>query len=239
MVARGWCQECEGPAIVCNDGTLACCGRIYDPEARPPRVDRPVPKPIKIEATKVINIRAKKFNSRRSIPAKDKVYGLLRLIQGERCYYCGQMLEHVEVKGHYMVETKCHIDHVNPRVGDKDDTVLNLVAACSMCNVMKHDRKFNSIKEIREYVKARRVAKGYRVWEDTRVQVVWEDFPTRDQMAEVLLSEMQRHQLGEAKQGSSREEVERLTELAEESNRLLQDVYLAKMGYESRNGFIL
>jgi hypothetical protein len=211
---------------------MACCGKSYNPEEH---------YGVRIEEVRQrAAVVSRRWDGRRAIPMREWLEKLLRGIQSERCYYCGQMLEHVEVKGRcHMIETKCHIDHVNPRVGDKDDNVLNLVAACSLCNVMKHAKQFSTIKEIREYVQVRRTTKGYRVWSESRVPVVWENFPTRDQMAEVLLIEMQKYKLGETTQGKGREKIERIAELMDESNRLLKDVYLVRAGFESSNGFIL
>jgi hypothetical protein len=48
-----------------------------------------------------------------------------------RCHYCGTVLQ---------LDGKWHIEHQIPRALDGDDTGINLVAACTVCNLAKSDR---------------------------------------------------------------------------------------------------
>ncbi|MCP5263631.1 MAG: HNH endonuclease [Rhodoferax sp.] len=48
-----------------------------------------------------------------------------------RCFYCGTVLQ---------LDGKWHIEHQIPRALDGDDSGINLVAACTSCNLAKSDR---------------------------------------------------------------------------------------------------
>ena len=48
-----------------------------------------------------------------------------------RCHYCGTVLK---------LDGKWHIEHQIPRALDGDDSGINLVAACTTCNLAKSDR---------------------------------------------------------------------------------------------------
>ncbi len=48
-----------------------------------------------------------------------------------RCHYCSTVLQ---------LDGKWHIEHQIPRALDGDDTGINLVAACTTCNLAKSDR---------------------------------------------------------------------------------------------------
>ena len=65
---------------------------------------------------------------------------------GPRCFYCGLVLA-------------TDIDHVIPYSHSKDNSVDNLVPACSSCNSIAGDRLFSDVNEKRKYILSRREEK--------------------------------------------------------------------------------
>jgi len=65
---------------------------------------------------------------------------------GPRCFYCGLVLA-------------TDIDHVIPYSHSKDNSVDNLVPACSSCNSIAGDRLFADVNEKRKYILSRREEK--------------------------------------------------------------------------------
>ena len=58
--------------------------------------------------------------------------------QRNRCYYCGELLEHHKVE----------IDHILPFRKNRDGTVKNLCLACKPCNRAKGEMDLENFKEI-------------------------------------------------------------------------------------------
>ena len=58
---------------------------------------------------------------------------------------------------------KVHWDHKIPYSYAQDNRDINFVASCSVCNLMKHDRMFETLDEAREYLQTRWETKGFKV----------------------------------------------------------------------------
>ncbi len=58
--------------------------------------------------------------------------------QNHRCCYCGhEMIRHVHIDGISMARNAATKDHIEPRCYDGPTTLMNMVAACSLCNNLR------------------------------------------------------------------------------------------------------
>lgn len=78
---------------------------------------------------------------RRSILAKQKGY----------CYYCGQAFGELAWYRKPVV-LNAELDHVVPYTLSTDCSYNNFVMACQVCNTIKRDKIFGSLKELRNFV---------------------------------------------------------------------------------------
>lgn len=130
---RDYCEKCERTALII-DGNLACCDT-------PMNANQSI-KSFKRECV-TLDIR------RISTYVKD--YILER--QNYRCFYCNKLFgSHCFYKGK-LVKIKKHFDHVVPMAYQADNSLPNLVAACSWCNMWKGAQIFSSIEECCTFLK--------------------------------------------------------------------------------------
>lgn len=141
-IKRMYCQHCKQMAFVI-DGKMACCGR-----------------PANFEGHRV-KIMASPRRKRKPLTPKQKETILKR--QNNRCFYCGKEFGDViynSKRGKVYYLRPC-FDHIDPYVHNYNNYKDNFVAVCQICNGIKSDKVFDSVEEVRNYVKERRKAKGY------------------------------------------------------------------------------
>lgn len=79
--------------------------------------------------------------------------------QNARCLYCGLPLVAAVRKGNGVVVTHLEWDHYIPYSYLEAHPEDNFVAACSLCNNIKHDSIFDTLEQARNHVIARRKQK--------------------------------------------------------------------------------
>ena len=139
---RGFCPKCKGWAFIIR-GLYQCCNA---------RTDQITFKKYKIMAG---------GPRKRKRPLK-KNQKIILNNQQHVCLYCNQEFERFvwSRSKHQYIKTKLCWDHFVPYSYNnfcKDD---NFVAACSLCNLIKSDRVFDTVAEAQEFIK-RRYAENY------------------------------------------------------------------------------
>jgi 5-methylcytosine-specific restriction endonuclease McrA len=98
---------------------------------------------------------------RRACPADHKRE--LLTDQGYVCIYCAETFGSVVRRARGLTVTSVHYDHAVPLAYLNANPRWNWVAACSVCNQIKHAKMFRSIPEIRFHVLERREKTGRKV----------------------------------------------------------------------------
>src|SRR3989304_7276904 len=70
-------------------------------------------------------------------------------LYGRLCFYCHEEIANT-------------IDHVTPWSYDYDNSIENLVPACSLCNSIAADKHFDDVEQKRQYILNRRNNKRLR-----------------------------------------------------------------------------
>jgi 5-methylcytosine-specific restriction endonuclease McrA len=139
-ILKGFCTDCEAYAFVI-DGALQCCDS--------PFTDTPTHYKREIEAV-----------DKRKRPSL--AYQEARLIaQDYRCFYCERAFHSVVLRYSRPIPLKIHWDHFVPYAYSRDNSAVNFVAACHVCNAIKSDICFETLAEARIFIESRRQAKGY------------------------------------------------------------------------------
>jgi len=137
---RGWCKYCESEAFI-KDGCLTCCGAIADAK----------PKVYKRESD---------TSQRRKKPspeARERILGE----QFYNCFYCGRPFGALQKRGKEEFILEITWDHRLPYVIFRDSDPDNFVAACQICNSLKHDIVFETVEDARFYLAHQRRKKGF------------------------------------------------------------------------------
>lgn len=144
---RAICPICKDRETFVVDGLFTCCGEPYTQGI-------PEKKKLECEAHRI----------RRSPYLSDKS----RIIQAQqnRCIYCRHTFGSLYVEGSKIKPLVLHWDHFIPWTYTYDNSGKNFVAACNICNLFKHDKIFDSLKEAREYVVKRIGKRDIRYVED-------------------------------------------------------------------------
>lgn len=144
---RAMCPQCKGMALVIK-GLMACCG------ADPLRED-----------SFIIKKEAEGENKRSHLKKKEKQAILEK--QGHVCFYCqkpfGLVYWHPGRKK--IMYTTIHFDHFVCWDYSRDTSVGNMVAACSICNLLKGSKMFVSAEDARAFIKHRTGKKGYEFFD--------------------------------------------------------------------------
>ncbi len=143
-IRRELCSRCRRYAFVVS-GKMACC-------------DLPVEEP-PVESLPLKRMSAAPRMVRKR-PSRDWQEAILKE-QEEKCFYCNLPFESEVYRGNRAITLKLHWDHVNPYVYSLDNKDQNFVAACHVCNLIKHCFIFGSADEARIYITEKRKEKGY------------------------------------------------------------------------------
>lgn len=141
VLIRDWCEHCKCMSIVL-DGYFQCCDE-------------------KAKAITITRIERQSDTCRGRISAELK--RKILVAQKHRCHYCGLDLSrtwyYMDKYGDYR-EIKINFDHFIPASFACVETFENLYATCSICNRYKASKMFNSIEELRIYLKNRIIKAG-------------------------------------------------------------------------------
>lgn len=72
--------------------------------------------------------------------------------QNNKCFFCNIDLDDYIVINGFVRKIRTHYDHFMPYSITTDNSLENLNAACSRCNLMKNAKVFANIKEARKYL---------------------------------------------------------------------------------------
>lgn len=136
-IPRMYCPACEHTALVIK-GKMACCDRRV--EADPQETHREsLPSWVRDKLTQ---------------EERDRVVA----DQGGLCIYCGLWFGSTVTRRGKESVLQVHMDHLVPFCWDGNNNVL---AACQVCNGIKHDLIFRTLEEARAMIQIRRDELGY------------------------------------------------------------------------------
>ena len=128
---RAYCQECKTTALIL-DGLIQCCDSEYFKEPKAyERMSNP-------EGT-------------RRLPTRSARNEKLKR-QENRCFYCDRLFGNHIFKNGKLHRLRVHWDHTVPFSYSQDNRADNFVAACNVCNLLKHDKLFTTAEEARAYL---------------------------------------------------------------------------------------
>lgn len=117
--------------------------------------------------------------------------------QSGLCFWCGIPFEELEFSRRKLAKKKVHLEHLEPFIFAANECRKNLVAACSICNLIKSDLMFDSIYECRKYIKIQRRKKGYSVGPNrSKLFDLRKAFPEEAENPSVLLPGMSCEKVG-------------------------------------------
>lgn len=142
-IDRMMCPDCEEVAFVIR-GRMACCDLEVETKAR--RITR-MSEPLYV----------------RKQPSSDEKLRILAE-QNHRCFWCegdfGSLAQRVG-KSIRIVKLMPCWDHVQPFAWSANNSPLNFVASCSICNGIKSSKMYPTIEDTRRYIIERRTKKNW------------------------------------------------------------------------------
>lgn len=130
-IKRSFCNKCKDYAFVI-DKTFTCCYEPYTENVSKFKV-----------MTQSMIIRKK--------PSVD-VQRRLLLAQGNKCKYCKITFGELYFRDGKPKISRIHYDHLVPYSYQNHCPDNNWVAACNVCNLIKGNKIFNTIEEVKDYV---------------------------------------------------------------------------------------
>ena len=155
ILKRIKCEDCKRYAFVI-DGIIQCCDRKLEE--------------FKTHKAKVMSCAT---NKRKGLSLKAKRDVLEK--QKNRCLYCGYEFKDILWNNHrykfYTVEVRW--DHFSPFSYSYNNKHNNFVASCQICNKIKTNLMFETVEEVRDYVKYRRAKRGYENKDSSEMLELW------------------------------------------------------------------
>lgn len=142
---KAYCSVCESSAFVI-DGKLLCCDS----------------KPISVSNKIEIVVEAKGRRKRLSKKRKEKILQ----DQNNCCLYCQNEFGIFYRYKNKVRITKLEFDHMMPFSYNANSSDDNRIASCNICNSIKGSNIFNTIEEIRNFIKRIRKDKGYIIYNE-------------------------------------------------------------------------
>lgn len=139
-LTKARCSDCKVYAFVI-DGKLACCDTPIN--AMPQKVQR----------------EASPEQERRLPPLTERRAQLER--QEHRCFYCERSFGSRVFRGTRGATLQVNWDHVIPYAYSQNNSAVNFVAACHICNGIKSSHLFPSLDEAKQYIASKWEEKGY------------------------------------------------------------------------------
>jgi HNH endonuclease len=85
----------------------------------------------------------------------------IRRSQRARCLYCGMKIGAVVTRGHREIVLTEHWDHFIPYSYSQANPNQNWVLSCQVCNLIKHDKIFQTLGGAQKFLREERIKKGY------------------------------------------------------------------------------
>ena len=130
-IPRSWCKDCESWAFV-MDNKFACCGGAFSQSiTKFRRMCEPVAQ-------------------RKQLKKKEKLAILLN--QDYSCFYCEHRFDSTVELKKKQVRLKIEWDHLVPFSFTQNNSAVNFVAACQLCNGWKASNVFQTVEEAKVYL---------------------------------------------------------------------------------------
>lgn len=97
---------------------------------------------------------------RRKIPNREEREHILEN-QGYACFYCGVAFKSIRYRNNDPILIQLTWDHKLPYVIFQNSDPDNFVAACQVCNALKHDMVFQTLEDAQVFLAIRRKQKGF------------------------------------------------------------------------------
>jgi len=135
ILPKAWCAACECFSFVKRGLVLCCDSRI---EGKPERWKR-----------------ESLASGLRQLPSKE--YQTAQLVrQADRCFYCFMHFGSWVLWRNKDQRLIIHWDHYVPFAYLQTNPTEDFVAACQICNAVKHAKLFQTVQEARQYVSLQR-----------------------------------------------------------------------------------
>lgn len=139
-IEKAWCRDCDGYAFVVDE-LLVCCG-------------------VRVTGLPTYTKREAEPDTRRqNLPDSVKRDKLDE--QHHRCFYCDRSFGLIVHRRGKSMRLRVHYDHMVPYSYSYNSDGDNFVAACHVCNTLKHDFVFNTLEEAQLFLFNRWREKGY------------------------------------------------------------------------------
>jgi len=154
VLIREWCKACKQYALVV-DSKLQCCDKKIT---------------IGMISRSRLMVTPKRI---RRIPSGTEQREIL-LRQANRCLYCDLQFGTPlwSEKRNKVVFVKIAWDHFVPYSYSFNNKRANFVGACSICNGIKSNKMFETLKDARNYILYTRKKKGYKTLEEVEGEPV-------------------------------------------------------------------
>ncbi len=96
--------------------------------------------------------------------------------QAERCFYCILEFGSWVRRGSRVEQLRVEWDHKIPFAMTQMNSNQDFVAACQVCNRLKHSLVFRTVEHAREYIATRRLRKGWRFVAPTEHQEIVDEW---------------------------------------------------------------
>ena len=142
-IERCFCEKCKTMSLIINE-EKQCCG----------------------EKTEVIPLEVYKmsenYHPRKLIATKETTKKIMKE-QNNLCLYCGNPFGYLYFRDGKIIKSSIHLDHFSPFSYSLDNRKRNLVASCNLCNMLKSNKTFNSLEQIKEYINEKREQKRIEI----------------------------------------------------------------------------
>jgi 5-methylcytosine-specific restriction endonuclease McrA len=155
------------------------------------------------------------------------------------CFYCGLGLKepHYNQRKNKFVYIFIHWDHFIPYSFMKDNKDINFVASCSICNLIKSNKIFDSPEEARKYVIKKRKQKGFKDFKD--LPELFGTILHNQEQQNLLRSKMQVSSMGKeesfSRMGEKERENRKTLEFIEKILREMEEYFEKLLEEEKRN----
>ena len=139
-IPRAWCEGCAGFALVIA-GQLACCRRA-------------------LEVGEVLKVKRMCHDDHQLPPPR--LRRLILRLQRDRCFYCDRPFGLRLWEGPRRFKLEVYWDRMVPFSYSRDNVTRNIVAACSVCILLKRGFTFQTVEEASVFLETKWQEKGYR-----------------------------------------------------------------------------
>lgn len=133
LLERATCPKCNCVSILDKDGNTLCCD-------------------VKVKSTPT-RFTSECCSSGKRVKLKKSTKDAYLELYDYCCAYCGRAFGDYCIYNDKVRRLRVEWDHFEPFVDTQNNDKYNYVPACQICNSIKGSKRFNSFKEVRDYVK--------------------------------------------------------------------------------------